>query len=214
MSERRQEVLEALRASETPMSILAIARQLGLHPNTVRFHLQALAKSGRVEQVEQARTSPGRPALMFRAHRGMDPAGPRNYQFLADALATRLGAESESSNQAVDAGRDWGLRLFSVDPSGHALASNAQATNQLIEMLEDLGFSPQLRSSEGETQIALRHCPFLDLVPQHQDVICPLHLGLMQGAMAAMNAGISVERLVPFAEPDLCLAHLSPSAIS
>lgn len=31
----------------------------------------------------------------------------------------------------------------------------------------------------------------------------------MQGAMAALNADTTVDRLEPFAEPGLCLAHLS-----
>ena len=43
-------------------------------------------------------------------------------------------------------------------------------------------------------------------------VICPVHLGLMRGAMTALGAPVTVERLDPFAEPDLCLAHLSVPA--
>jgi hypothetical protein len=39
-------------------------------------------------------------------------------------------------------------------------------------------------------------------------VVCGLHLGLMRGAMTALRPSIGVERLEPFAEPDLCLAHL------
>jgi hypothetical protein len=37
-----------------------------------------------------------------------------------------------------------------------------------------------------------------------------VHLGLMQGALAALRAPITVGRLEPFAEPDLCLTHLRP----
>ena len=59
-------------------------------------------------------------------------------------------------------------------------------------------------------QIGLRHCPFLDLIADQARVICPVHLGLMQGVMSALGASETVERLDPFAEPDLCLAHLGP----
>jgi predicted ArsR family transcriptional regulator len=45
-------------------------------------------------------------------------------------------------------------------------------------------------------------------VPKHESVICPLHLGLMQGALTAMGAGITITRLEPFVEPALCLAHV------
>lgn len=214
MGERRDEVFNVLRSSAAPMSTLDLASQLNLHPNTVRFHLQALTDSGRVELVEPSRTSPGRPPLMYRAHRGMDPAGPRNYLLLADTLATRLSADNQSTNKAIEAGQAWGHRLTAATPEAQAARGDDQVTDQLIGMLDNLGFSPRLLTSAGDAQIGLKHCPFLDLVPQHADVICPVHLGLMQGAMAAMKSGITVERLEPFAEPDLCLAHLGPARTS
>ena len=212
MAERRQEILDALRSADAPRSILDLARELSLHPNTVRFHLQALTDRGQVERVEPSRTSPGRPPLMFRAHRGMDPAGPRNYLLLADTLATRLSADHQSTDKAIEAGQAWGRRLTAATPAAQAAKGDGQITDRLIGMLDDLGFSPQLLNSADHAQIGLKHCPFLDLVPQHADVICPVHLGLMQGAMAAMKSGITVERLEPFAELDLCLAHLGPAA--
>jgi predicted ArsR family transcriptional regulator len=36
-----------------------------------------------------------------------------------------------------------------------------------------------------------------------------VHLGLMQGALTAMRAPVTVDRLDPFVEPDLCVAHLA-----
>lgn len=41
---RRRAVLRALCASRVPMSIAAIAGKLGVHPNTVRFHLDMMAR--------------------------------------------------------------------------------------------------------------------------------------------------------------------------
>ncbi|WP_036564259.1 helix-turn-helix transcriptional regulator [Nocardioides halotolerans] len=212
MPDRRREVLEALRSSRSPLSILAIANRLGLHPNTVRFHLRALVGDGRVDQVEAARGAPGRPALLFRAHVGMDPAGPRNYQLLAGALAGVLGAGPDPASVAVEAGRAWAGRLIEGDAGDAARvtpsapASDEQATGRMVEILDELGFAPE-RDPAGAGPIGLRHCPFLDLVPEHAAVICPLHLGLMQGALGAMGAGVTVTRLEPFAEVDLCLAH-------
>jgi predicted ArsR family transcriptional regulator len=60
----------------------------------------------------------------------------------------------------------------------------------------------------GQLAVGLRHCPFLELAEVRAQVVCPIHLGLMQGAMAAWDAPVTVDRLVPFAEPDLCVAHL------
>jgi len=65
MSGRRQGVLAVLRGAAGPLSINAVADELGIHPNTVRFHLEALLSTGQVEYVETDRVKPGRPALMF-----------------------------------------------------------------------------------------------------------------------------------------------------
>ena len=76
---RREDVLAALRGGANAMTIVAIADQLAVHPNTVRFHLGTLVTDGRVERVEPGHNGPGRPPLMFRAVRGMDPGGTRRY---------------------------------------------------------------------------------------------------------------------------------------
>ena len=80
---RRREVLRLLRASSGPLSILAIADELGVHPNTVRFHLDSLVGDGQVEQAAPGRKGPGRPPLMFQAVRQMDRGGTRHYWLLA-----------------------------------------------------------------------------------------------------------------------------------
>jgi predicted ArsR family transcriptional regulator len=206
---RREEILAIVRASASPLSILDIARQLDVHPNTVRFHLEALTGSGRAERVEAARTGPGRPPLMFRAQQGMDPSGPRNYRLLADILVNSLAVGPDPAGRAIDAGRAWGRQLADAPPEKLGTADD-DAIGRLTGILGHLGFAPELRSAGASKQIGLRHCPFLDLIDNQARVICPVHLGLMQGAMSALGASVTVERLDPFAEPDLCLAHLGP----
>ena len=208
MPDRHREILDTLRMRSSPMSIVEIAARIGVHPNTVRFHLRGLVGNGRVEQVEDTRGTPGRPALKFRAHRGMDPAGPRNYRLLAGALADLLSAGPDPGDKATQAGRAWGSRLAQADADDDDVApiTEDQATGRLVALLDDLGFAPE-RDPSRAGHIGLRHCPFLDLVPEHAAVICPLHLGLMQGALDALGAEITVTRLEPFVESDLCLAH-------
>jgi predicted ArsR family transcriptional regulator len=209
VNDRRGEILDTLRSSEEPLSILEIARRLDVHPNTVRFHLQALTRSGRVERVESLPTVPGRPPLMFRAHPGMDPAGTRNYLLLADALAAGLGADRAATDNAIDSGRALGSRVAQTTTRPSSV-SNEGATQRLVAILDDLGFAPEHRSGDGESAIGLRNCPFLELIDEHAQVICPVHLGLMQGVMSSLGATVTVRRLEPFAEPDVCMAHLGP----
>jgi predicted ArsR family transcriptional regulator len=49
----------------------------------------------------------------------------------------------------------------------------------------------------------------LELALDNASVVCPIHLGLMQGALSTWKAPVEVDRLEPFVEPGLCLAHLS-----
>ncbi|OOK82681.1 sufR family transcriptional regulator [Mycobacterium kansasii] len=71
------------------------------------------------------------------------------------------------------------------------------------------GVRPERRVSDGQHQLGLRHCPFLEVAESRSAIVCPIHLGLMQGALESWAAPVGVERLDVFAEPDLCLAHLS-----
>ena len=206
---RRQDVLRLLKAATTPLSIAAIARQLGVHPNTVRFHLDALVARGQAEHVASAHSRPGRPAQLFRSVRRMDPAGPRRYQLLAEILVRSVAAEPEPSARAADAGRAWGRLLADSAGTGKHTARSGEPVARLVSLLGELGFDPELRVSADRQQVGLHHCPFLELAQERAQVVCPIHLGLMQGAMAAWEAPVTVDRLEPFAEPDLCVARLA-----
>lgn len=208
---RRERILELLRSSAGPRSIASLADEMAVHPNTIRFHLDVLVRDGRVEQRVGDITGPGRPPVLFEAIRGMDPTGPTNYLLLANILTTYLAANAKNpASAAVTLGRSWGPSLVDSHPS-RAL-SKSQAVTALTDVLADLGFRPEPPPSRGSTEIRLRHCPFHDLVQKHGDTICALHLGLMQGALESMRGPVIVDQLDPFVEPDLCVAHLAPTA--
>jgi len=210
---RRREVLRALRAAPDPMSILALTDKLdNVHPNTVRFHLDILVGDGVVELVEPDRKGPGRPPLMFRAVRQMDRGGTRHYQLLAEVLTKALASEKHPRAKALAAGRGWSSSLTNLEPGLEppALFDTAdEAIDCLVDVLDELGFAPERRESENEEQqVGMRHCPFLELAENQTDVICQLHLGVIQGVLEARRAPISAQRLDPLVTPDLCLLHL------
>jgi predicted ArsR family transcriptional regulator len=194
-------VLAVLRAAPGPLGVAQIAESLGVHANTVRFHLDTLLEAGRVEQVEPDRSRPGRPAALFRVVRGMDPGGPRRFRMLAEILTRSLASGPAPVRRALEAGRDWGRQLPGPDAGQKPVA-------HLIAHLDDLGFAPE-PDPDDPSRIGLRHCPFLELAETHQAVVCPIHLGLMRGVLESAGASVAVDDLAPFVEPDLCVAHLS-----
>ena len=213
MGERRRQVLDAIQRAAEPVGVSEIANRLGVHPNTVRFHLEALVSDGIIERVPDTPSGPGRPRAGYRALPGLARGGARRYRMLAEILLSHLSATSDDpAAAATAAGRTWGGHLV-PRPAPSRKVTRDDAVNRLTAMLGDLDFAPELVAGEHgpPDRIRLRHCPFLELAEEYGSIVCPLHLGLMQGALAELGAPVEATRLEPFAEPDACLAHLALS---
>lgn len=209
---RRGDVLRMLKQATHPLSTADIADRLGMHPNTVRFHMDTLLANGQVERVSVQRRVPGRPPQMFQAVAGMDPTGPRHYRLLAEVLADTLATDPDWEGRAIKAGRIWGRRQ--CEASGTEVGVPDDPIDGLVALLGEFGFAPERgrddeQLAEGARQISLRNCPFLELAVDRPQVACLVHLGLMQGAMEAWHSAITVERLDAFVDPDRCVAHLT-----
>lgn len=213
-SPRRLEVLEELRAAPAPLGVTEVAERIGIHPNTVRFHLDALVAEGLIERQLEEPAGPGRPRTVYAPQRGMGRGGTRSYRLLAQILLSQLASTGSDNahKAAIEAGRAWGHFLIDPLPPFQRPAAE-ESVSRLVTLLDDLGFSP---APEGggdggaAERIRLRHCPFLELAQEHGQLVCSVHLGLMQGALAELRAPMAAARLEPFAEPDSCLAHLAP----
>lgn len=195
----RAEVLATLRRHQRAMTLAEIADQLDVHLNTIRFHIGHLVERGQVEQVATPSQGRGRPAMRVKAVVGMDPEGPRHYRMLAEVLTMGLSTGPHPSREARRAGQSWGNRLVAAqNPSSAPM-------DVLTGLLGDLGFAPEVLNT---SEIGLRHCPFLELASSAREVVCAVHLGIMQGALHALDTDVEVTRLEPFVQPDLCVAHL------
>jgi predicted ArsR family transcriptional regulator len=205
----RAHVLDLLRAAGSPVSVREVAAQAGLHPNTARFHLDALASAGLVSRATQALATPGRPAVMYAAVAAGEPAGTRRYRLLAEMLASLIGGMlTEPGAAAADAGRQWG-RYLTDQPAPYERIDAVRAIASLTGTLNQIGFAPEAFADGDRPEVRLRRCPFLEVAERHQDVVCQLHLGLMQGVLEQLRAPLTADRLQPFAEPGVCVAYLS-----
>ena len=59
----RADVLDMLRAADGPLGVREVAQRMGLHPNTARFHLEALTETGLAVRETEDRETPGRPRI-------------------------------------------------------------------------------------------------------------------------------------------------------
>jgi predicted ArsR family transcriptional regulator len=143
----------------------------------------------------------------------MNRGGPRRYRLLAEILTNGFAADRNPGAKGLAAGRAWGQRLESPTPRAKGIGAE-ESIDHLVDMLDELGFAPERRESDGKQQVGLRHCPFLELAETRASVVCPIHLGLMQGALETWEAPVAVDRLDAFVEPDLCLAHLTLEGVS
>lgn len=207
----RARVLRVVReAGAAPLGVREIAERAGLHPNTTRFHLDGLSEAGLVERVAEDRDRPGRPRVMYRAEAA---DGRHSYRLLAEMLASLVsGLLPDPERAALEAGRAWGRHLADA-PAPFQRLDPAEALKRLNRLMAGIGFSPEFEHDTGHTdpdevRIRVRNCPFGTVAEQHADVVCRLHLGLIQGALEELDVPMAADRLDPLVEPHLCLAYL------
>ena len=205
----RADVLDMLRTADGPLGVREVAQRMGLHPNTARFHLEALVDAGLADRETEDRETPGRPRIGYRAVAG-SPAGRRRYRLLAEMLTSLIaGTMPEPGQAAEEAGREWGAYLTQPPPPFERLTAD-EALARLAAIMTDFGFAPQTAADDGgRYRLCLHQCPFREVAERHREVICALHLGLMRGTLARMRAPLGVDGLDPFVEPGLCVARLT-----
>ena len=207
-SKPRRRLLKLLRRSDTPLDVYQLAEVTGLHITTVRAHLDLLAKAGQVTVQKTPRTTRGRPRTVYAAR--TEEAPPDGYRPLAALLAAHLGPTPRTRRRRAEkVGRDWATSLIpttnTTDPD--------ETAHRIVDLFTEMNFDPELvdpAPATGEREIRLRACPYRDVAREHPDVVCAIHLGLLQGAITQLGAPPTAVRLVPFVKPHLCLAYLTP----
>ncbi|MGV8978490.1 MAG: helix-turn-helix transcriptional regulator [Cellulomonas sp.] len=186
----RRDALEFLRAAPGPLTAAALADHLRLHVTTARFHLDQLERVGLVASARTHSGRRGRPATTYRVVE-IDRVALRDQMIDALALAVAAGGSSPEEN-ARSAGRRWAAGL--AVPSGDVRSVLTRVGGQL-------GFDPE--PTHGGVE--LRGCPFRTAARHSPQVVCQVHLGLLQGVAARADDGEQVTiGLVPFVEPEVC----------
>lgn len=164
----------------------------GLHANTVREHVQRLIEAGYVVAETEHRTTRGRPRVLY-------------------SVATGRGEASSpiARRQAHEAARRGDL-MRRVLPETDAATLDADAVHQLDALVDDLqraGFDPLV--DERALTLDLTPCAHAEAAPGRRDVLCSVHLGLMQGVLTEASGPLAVAGMRPSCDPAVCVVLLS-----
>ena len=190
---QRRAILAALRAAPDGLDTSRLAEAVQLHPNTVRWHLDALAAGGQVTSEPSHDGARGRPRLLHRATGGEGAEARDDYRLLAELLTAAVEEAPTGLERAYTTGADFGRRLQRAAP-----------TSAPEELLTRQGFAARRRADA----IEMRRCPFLDLAERSPQTICTLHRGMIDGALAEAGSAERVRTLDILVEPGLCRAVL------
>lgn len=222
LSPARRRVLQAVSRleKERTVTVPAVSAVVGGHPNTSRQLLDALCDDGYLEVSTTPADRPGRPARAYQLttegrRAAIDP--DTEQRELLDVVFSYLGSECRP-DEAHRLGHFWGRT--SSRPTG--VSSDADPMAVLQELFEALGFEPARSASSDDMQdneigdedgdLLLRACPLLRVAPRHQDFVCALHAGFVEGILERLSADYDGD-LCPFSDPGACRVRRGGEAV-
>lgn len=223
----RRRLLDALaNAASLPgeepagLSAAELARHVGLHVTTVRFHLDQLVAAGLVESAFQRRGGAGRPRKVYSVTPGsltdVDPAGELDSLRLLSALLAQALTDGEGgpAPSPTEVGRRWAADHVPADPADTPADTPGRwlsKVGRMLDVLHEWGYTPELTTDKGgrTAKVVLEDCPFLGLARTNPAVVCGIHRGLIAGALAQFGEVDTEVGLEPFVGPTTCIAHVS-----
>lgn len=196
----RYRLYRSLRLSGRPVSVRELSARLSLHPNTLRPHLRRLEDAGLVASEARRTTNVGRPQVMYSVVDREEREG-RDYRLLAEVLSSLL-TTTRHRDRAEAIAREWGAYLAGRSaPRPGAKSPAGPNLAVLQEALAEAGFDPRFHRRDSRTiEIALRDCPFRDLLSEHRDLACAVHRGLLEGMLSALRPPLRLAELEALAD--------------
>ena len=189
----RRRLFELIEQAPTARSVAELARELDVHENTVRLHLDVLADAGLVRgETVRGAGGRGRPSVRYTATGVKATDAAAAYQRLASWLAEAV---------PPDGARALGRRVG----ASAAAASASGGVEGLVRLLGDEGFAPSIESA-GDV-IVLHRCPFAAVAAVAPDAVCALHDGIVSGFAEAMGDRGARLTVGDAANP-ACMVHL------
>lgn len=199
-----------LARSARPLTTAEIAGGLGLHPNTVRPHLERMREVGLLEVEVDGRGDVGRPQHRYSTAPGAPSLGlePPTMPVLARmvlTMAQQLGAARADAEEVGHAEGAARAVPFQRAPS---------TLEALVSDLDRLGFDPVVTESGDDPDaavVAFANCPFAELADRSPDLVCGLHRGVVAGFVAGMGDA-EVREFCPLTARTPCQVTIASAA--
>lgn len=194
-------LLRLIAERDSPTTIQELCELSGLHPNTVRTHLDSLLAAGEIEREQAPSHGRGRPLWVYRP--AVVKVSP--YEMLAQILASQLGRVDDPSLTARTAQR-WAD--VAANQTQVAASDCDEAVDHVAHSLRNVGFTISLNAMRDE--VTITECPYASLVAEHPK-ICDVHAALVDELLTRSGQPVRAERIDVWAKPGVCVAHLNRS---
>ena len=201
----RYAIYEELVRAATPLSTGEVAAALGLHPNTIRPHLERMRDAGLLTVQVDSRGSVGRPQHRYAVSSEAPSLGiePPAYPLLAGLLANVAAAETPPADRVASVGARHGRVL------ANSASPGTPCTEGLNKALQELGFSPAASAMDSRrTTIRFTECPYRRMAEAFPDLVCQLHRGMVEGYVDE-KGGSTVVEFATLEDRDPCRVELA-----
>ena len=182
-------------------------RSLGLHPNTVRPHLERMRDVGLLDVETEARGSVGRPQHRY----SLAPDAPRSASSRRRSRCSpgMLPATGRRGRRSRRRRRRRGREQGRAD-AGDRRAHGRRRACVAPWPTPSTSWASTRRwpATARRVTIAFTHCPFAELAEAYPELVCHLHRGLVEGFVAEWDDA-GVDRFSTLADRDPCQVELS-----
>jgi predicted ArsR family transcriptional regulator len=170
-----------------------VAREIGVHPNVARHHLDKLASGGylQVATGKLAGGGAGRPSKRYTAVTDALTDFPVRSDDLVLSLLGRALAHlpaDEAERMAEEVGAEYG-RAMAAGLSRDAVHAGHRSLRSAIQAVADAlsahGFAAHAENRNDQLRIINDHCPFGEVATEHP-VICAVDRGMVRGMLSEL----------------------------
>ncbi|KON86468.1 hypothetical protein AF332_06275 [Sporosarcina globispora] len=150
------------------LSIMEMAKELGISEMAVRRHIQVLEKDDFIMSAIQRQTK-GRPSKLYQLTEKGEDLFPKKYKQLSVELLTELS--SMGQNHLIT---ELFLRRKSRIVQKYESQTAGKSFSEKLKILEDLllheGFMPEVRIEEGQVHLKEFNCPYIETAEEFKQI--------------------------------------------